>query len=985
MRWDTCLLSAMASLAAVAGADPTWPASTDELEEIMFQVTGYRARQFGGTVIPCANQALGPGRHGPAEWIRSAFHDVATTRFSSSGSRLGGMDGSLQFELSSGENVGQAFRATLDFMKDYHTRKTSIADLLSLGVYYASRACAGPAVPIRAGRIDATAGLGTGFIPIPQDQPQGLTNKFSRMGFSLSEGIELTACGHTLGSVHAANFPNLVAADDPVLVGGAVGLDSTPTKFDNTIAVEYIAWNSTNPLIRGTTSQARRTNSDTKLYSYEGQNQTIGAMARDNPTDFNARCSRVFQKMIEVVPPGVALSDPITPYFVKPVNVQLTLNGGASSFQLNGFIRIRTTGLAADPVTGVSITYKDRNDGSECGALGCTFALSRQGITNGFDDTFAWYPINRQIPTAGGISSFTVKVTRQSGQTQTVDNNGQGYPLQDKAVLMQPQSCFLSSQGQSGQLTVNAAIRNDRATMPVSAFVSYLQETGDDNLPIPQLRNATITLTQGRCAGLYTVYTGSVTIPGSYGYAAKLDVMSGSGSDVANDDFNSVTLLGANCDDFTYPRAESCSSELPSGGSSSSSVASSTSSTVSSSVVSSTTSSAGSTSSSVESSITSSAASSTSSTSASSSASSTVSSTASSVASSTSSSTGSTTSHTGSSTTSSASGTSSSAAVASPYHREVMGGYKLKGCQTEGDGVRALSAKSFAYDGMTLESCMKNCTGYNYWGTEYGSECYCANEIADSSKEAAIGDCNMICSGDKSQYCGAGNRLELYTTTSAATPTATLVHKPTVSPYTRLGCYSELLNARALDNGASSSDEMTNELCATRCKNYAYFATQYSRECYCGSELSADSKKVADSQCNMPCSGDQYTYCGGPSRLELYHADNFRGPSMPANITNVKGDITWTLKGCQTEGYNIRALTGRTYTSADNATLDNCAEFCSGFAFFGTEYSSECYCGNALNNGSVPAPTAQCNMLCSGNDRQYCGAGNRLSLYEKDK
>lgn len=387
MRLNTCLFGAVASLAAVASADPTWPASTDELEEIMFQVTGYRARQFGGTVIPCNNEALGPGRHGPAEWIRSAFHDIATTRLIS-GTRIGGMDGSLQFELNSGENVGQAFRATLDFMKDYHTRKTSIADLLSLGVYYASRACAGPSVPIRGGRIDATEALGAGFIPIPQDQPSGLENKFARMGFSLPEAVELTACGHTLGSVRTANFPTLVAPGDPVLdANGAVGVDSTPTRFDNMIAVEFVANNSTSPLVRGTTSQARRTNSDFKLYNYE-RNTTIRAMALDAPTDFNARCSRVFQKMIEVVPPGVTLTDPITPYFVKPVNPQLTLNSGGNSFQLTGFIRIRTTGLSADPVTGVSITYQDRNGGNNCDPLSCTFTLNKQGITNGFDDTF---------------------------------------------------------------------------------------------------------------------------------------------------------------------------------------------------------------------------------------------------------------------------------------------------------------------------------------------------------------------------------------------------------------------------------------------------------------------------------------------------------------------------------------------------------------------------------------------------------------------
>jgi len=58
------------------------------------------------------------------------------------------------------------------------------------------------------------------------------------------------------------------------------------------------------------------------------------------------------------------------------------------------------------------------------------------------------------------------------------------------------------------------------------------------------------------------------------------------------------------------------------------------------------------------------------------------------------------------------------------HHRPTVGNYTLVGCQTDTvPGTRALGGASFVYDGMTLESCMKNCTGYYYWGTEYGREC----------------------------------------------------------------------------------------------------------------------------------------------------------------------------------------------------------------------------------------------------------------------
>ncbi len=43
-----------------------------------------------------------------------------------------------------------------------------------------------------------------------------------------------------------------------------------------------------------------------------------------------------------------------------------------------------------------------------------------------------------------------------------------------------------------------------------------------------------------------------------------------------------------------------------------------------------------------------------------------------------------------------------------------VGSYSYYGCQTEGSNTRALTAKSTAYDTMTLQSCAEDCAGYNY-------------------------------------------------------------------------------------------------------------------------------------------------------------------------------------------------------------------------------------------------------------------------------
>lgn len=56
-------------------------------------------------------------------------------------------------------------------------------------------------------------------------------------------------------------------------------------------------------------------------------------------------------------------------------------------------------------------------------------------------------------------------------------------------------------------------------------------------------------------------------------------------------------------------------------------------------------------------------------------------------------------------------------------HKAVVGLYNFKGCYTEGTGVRALSDKSTSNNTMTSEFCASYCTGYNYFGIEYGSEC----------------------------------------------------------------------------------------------------------------------------------------------------------------------------------------------------------------------------------------------------------------------
>ena len=64
----------------------------------------------------------------------------------------------------------------------------------------------------------------------------------------------------------------------------------------------------------------------------------------------------------------------------------------------------------------------------------------------------------------------------------------------------------------------------------------------------------------------------------------------------------------------------------------------------------------------------------------------------------------------------------------------------------------------------TIESCTSACynAGYTLAGTEYSAECWCGTSVQAGGAPASASECNMVCSGNSTQYCGGPNRLNLY-------------------------------------------------------------------------------------------------------------------------------------------------------------------------------------------------------------------------------
>ncbi|GME28877.1 putative wsc domain containing protein [Neofusicoccum parvum] len=545
--------------ALTATAAPTWPSSQDELEDIMVLNTGHRARGFAVPVTPCSFSAQGAGRVQAAEWIRTAFHDMAT---GNTYTGVGGLDASIAYETRSGENVGPAFNTTLATYAPFLTSRSSMADLIALGVYTAVRACGGPVVPIRTGRVDARAAGAIG-VPLPQNSLGTFTNQFDRTGFSVTEMISVVACGHTLGGVHAANNPEIVpvgSAEDDV-----VKFDTTDA-FDNKVVTEYLSNATKNALVVGPSTGNGR-NSDARVFAADG-NATVRAMA--DPDTFNSVCATMLQKMVDVVPRGITLTDPISVYDVKPSGLQLTLLGGGESINFSGDIRVRTTERAASSIASVKLVYKDRDGADSCGD--CSLDTESSGSASGFDDSFEFYGFSTSIPSESSISSFNVLITLTSGETELHDNNGSGFAVQDGVIFQSPQSCLSGT-----AMTVTAAVRNTESIPTLNVTL----KVPNSRSVLPVLSASTVAMTKQSSIGPYDLYSASYTLTSAQLETTRFDVKLSSG---AADSFKNSADLSDTCVDLSPdPPTSTSSTAAPSSSTTAAPTSSSTASPTSSS------------------------------------------------------------------------------------------------------------------------------------------------------------------------------------------------------------------------------------------------------------------------------------------------------------------------------------------------------------------------------------------------------------------
>ncbi|CAM9474079.1 unnamed protein product, partial [Ectocarpus fasciculatus] len=290
------------------------------------------------------------------------------------------------------------------------------------------------------------------------------------------------------------------------------------------------------------------------------------------------------------------------------------------------------------------------------------------------------------------------------------------------------------------------------------------------------------------------------------------------------------------------------------------------------------------------------------------------------------------------------------------------------GCFADDRSDRVLTAK-WSSSEMTPTVCADYCrdqsSSYTHYATQYGRECWCQDESIDFRRHGAA-TCDYQCSGDDSIVCGGFDAFSLYDLEEGELPSP-----PTDDNY--VGCFADDRNDRVL-GAKSSSSEMTSEACASYCADESprntYYATQWGHECWCAAEVHL---RHGDGTCDMACTGDAGTTCGGFDAFDLFEL----GPLSPSEDHYL---------GCFADDKSDRVLGDK--MSSGDMSLQLCEDYCTAMdkPFFALQWGQECWCGGCdlLDEGhrfDRHGTTSCTDHPCTGEASRDCGAYDAFSLF----
>jgi len=236
--------------------------------------------------------------------------------------------------------------------------------------------------------------------------------------------------------------------------------------------------------------------------------------------------------------------------------------------------------------------------------------------------------------------------------------------------------------------------------------------------------------------------------------------------------------------------------------------------------------------------------------------------------------------------------------------------------------------------------------GFEYAGVQASWQCFCGNDAPPSHRLRAATECDAPCPGDLSQMCGAGWRMNIYTSQLVLTGE----------------CFMDDSD-RLLDHFYRRRGWNTPARCRHYCavNGFEYAGVQSWSECYCGNDAPPSDRLRASTECNAPCPGDADQMCGHHWRMNIY-------TSQPTGE-------------CYLD--DSSRLLDHFYELGHLNTPTRCRQICAdnGFEYAGVQSWSECYCGNDAPPSDRLRAASECDGTCPGDRSQMCGHHWRMNIY----
>ncbi|KAJ4522451.1 hypothetical protein HRR83_003585 [Exophiala dermatitidis] len=321
-------------------------------------------------------------------------------------------------------------------------------------------------------------------------------------------------------------------------------------------------------------------------------------------------------------------------------------------------------------------------------------------------------------------------------------------------------------------------------------------------------------------------------------------------------------------------------------------------------------------------------------------------------------------------------------------------GWSYTGCGTDNYYNRILTGANQANDQMTNENCVAFCEskGFSVAGTEYGRECYCGNSIPSSGAPVpgVVGNCQMQCMGDNSEFCGGPSTLSLYqkctgdsctnaqfgVSSGSSQVVAPSGSSSSSSPGTKTSAASAPAGSSAQGSSSGSATSTIVSAVAPGSESPTTLATVTTSKAAAISSTTSSEYQVVPVNTVSPSTSSSSSSPSSPS-------------SGLSSGTPSVSNSNWTYTGCFVDTVNPRTLPQWSHVAGGKMTNDACVSFCDGrgFAVAGTENAGQCFCGS---DADIAAATTlaedKCNMVCtgaSGSNQEICGGSAALSVWLK--